>query len=65
MIKRIKCSLTDVIIKCFVVEFLVEPIFLNLENLLAAGNLFPECSSQNHLQSFSLDTESSDRSMCV
>lgn len=52
-----KCSLTDVIVKCFIVKFIVDPILLNLENLLAAGILFPKRSSQNHFQFFYFITE--------
>lgn len=53
----LKCSLTDVIIKRFIVKFLMDPILLNLENLLAAGILFPKRSSQNHFQSISFISE--------
>lgn len=34
--KKQKRFLTDVIVKCVVVELLVDPVFLNAENLLAA-----------------------------
>lgn len=45
-------SLTDVIVKCFRVKFLMDPVPLNLKNLLTAGILFPKRSSQNHFQFF-------------
>lgn len=61
----LKFSLTDVIVKCFVVKFLMDPVLLNLENLLAARILFAKRSSQNHFQFFDLSAEKRKRIVFV
>lgn len=55
------CSLTDVIVVCFLVIFLVDPEFLDAENLLAAGVLFPKRSPQNYLQFIYIVSEKTER----
>lgn len=60
----LKCSLTDVIVKCFVVKLLMDPVLINLENLLAAGILFPKRSSQNYFQLFGFIPEKEREYVC-
>lgn len=59
-----KSWLTDVIVVCVPVVFLVHPEILNLKNLLAARVLFPKCSPQNYLQFFYIISEKTE-SACL
>ena len=52
--------LTDVIVKGFFVKILVDPKLLNLENLLTAGVLLPECSPKDGLQLRRLKAETQE-----
>lgn len=61
----LNCSLTYVIVKCFIVELLVDPVLLNFKNLLTAGILFPKCSAQNHLQLLCFITEKHMKYVCM
>lgn len=61
----LKCSLTNVIVICFTVELLVDPVLLNIKNLLAAGILLPKGTAQNHLQPLRFISEKDMKCVCM